>query len=705
MADTLIERLRAGGIVHPQVTIAEAQRCGLRLAVACAMLEKETSGGHNVFGHDPTIFVGAGQVTRAKYEAYKKRRVSSGNRSMQGVGPCQLTWWEFQDEADREGGCWKPEINIRIGFRRLAANIKAHGEADGARRYNGVGKAAEAYSADLLKRAAAWEQRLAGHLPAHDGVPTPLDDGRQPVQRGDSGPVVAKLTRRLSRLRSPKTGKPYLDGARKRLDAEAEAALRAFQGDHRLVVDGIFGPRSQRKLTRALSLQRNKPTPAPSPAPHPVADAAKKRANLRTLVARLQRFDAETGEAWDAIVRYSARRQTVLEHRQAAVLSSEPALAAAINDGFAAVTAELKEIDGALDTLLAMERAEEQAVTTTVAAEAPPAPAADQGKAPVQVVEAATPPPPVNEGPAPPAPTAVPPTPAKPKRELTQLTDEELLERIDHLDRAIDRARTVLIRRYAEVEKDVARLAPPKPAPDGKVVAKPQPKPQPRRPARRPATTMSPAQVKDLQSALNAFMDKRLDGVGPLVVDGVKGRATVKAIRQAKHFLGYKGPGAKSPKIDEKFLDRLRHPRSVRYSNAAMVSRGARRRRKQRKMAKLNAVARPGVVQFDGKSVAAWIQPYLVWARQNGWTGTLTSGWRDPVYSEHLCLNMCGAPTCAGRCAGRTSNHAGSNKPAGAIDVSDYVTFGRLMARCPYTPRLQNQLGARDPVHFSASGH
>ena len=105
-SDTLIERLQAGGIVHPKVTVAEAQRAGLRLAVACAMLEKETAGGHNVFGHDPTIFVGAGQVTKAKYQAYKQRRVSSGNKSMQGVGPCQLTWYEFQDEADREGGCW-----------------------------------------------------------------------------------------------------------------------------------------------------------------------------------------------------------------------------------------------------------------------------------------------------------------------------------------------------------------------------------------------------------------------------------------------------------------------------------------------------------------------------------------------------------------------------------------------------------------------
>src|SRR4051812_41044514 len=155
-ADTLIERLRAGGIVHPKVTVAEAQRAGLRLAVACAMLEKETSGGHNVFGHDPTIFVGAGKVTKAKYLAYKQQRVASGNRRMQGVGPCQLTWYEFQDEADREGGCWRPEINIRIGFRRLAANIKQYGEADGARRYNGTGPAADAYSADLLRRAGPW---------------------------------------------------------------------------------------------------------------------------------------------------------------------------------------------------------------------------------------------------------------------------------------------------------------------------------------------------------------------------------------------------------------------------------------------------------------------------------------------------------------------------------------------------------------------
>src|SRR5919206_5294985 len=96
-SDTLIERLRAGGIVHPRITVAEAQRAGLRLPIACAMLEKESSGGHNVFGHDPTIFVGAGQVTREKYRAYKKQRGPEGKGGMQGVGPMQLTWYSIQD--------------------------------------------------------------------------------------------------------------------------------------------------------------------------------------------------------------------------------------------------------------------------------------------------------------------------------------------------------------------------------------------------------------------------------------------------------------------------------------------------------------------------------------------------------------------------------------------------------------------------------
>ena len=59
---------------------------------------------------------------------------------MQGVGPCQLTWWELQDAADAQGGCWRPEINMRVGFGHLAALVKRYGECRRRAPYNGSGR-------------------------------------------------------------------------------------------------------------------------------------------------------------------------------------------------------------------------------------------------------------------------------------------------------------------------------------------------------------------------------------------------------------------------------------------------------------------------------------------------------------------------------------------------------------------------------------
>src|SRR5262249_41772179 len=162
-------------------------------------------------------------------------------------------------------------------------------------------------------------------------------------------------------------------------------------------------------------------------------------------------------------------------------------------------------------------------------------------------------------------------------------------------------------------------------------------KPKPKRP-----TTMSPDQVKSLQQSLNAFSSKRLKNVAPIMADGVKGKATVKRIREAKNYLGYTGKERNSAKVDKEFLQRLRHPRSARYSNPRMLTRALRRRRKQKKAAKLSLAPRAGVATFDSRPVAAWMLPYLQWARDNGWKGTLNSGWRDPAHSEELCLQMCG---------------------------------------------------------------
>lgn len=148
------------GIQNAGVAYEEAVRCGISLSLACALLEQESGGGANVFGHDPTICVGWGSVTWLKYAWYKTRRRRSGNRLMQGVGPCQLTWWSTQDEADREGGCHLPRFNMRVGFRHLKYNVRRYGMRSGIAAYNGSGAAALRYSEQVMARERVWSRRF-----------------------------------------------------------------------------------------------------------------------------------------------------------------------------------------------------------------------------------------------------------------------------------------------------------------------------------------------------------------------------------------------------------------------------------------------------------------------------------------------------------------------------------------------------------------
>lgn len=156
----VVEFLREHGIAYPITTLQEARAAGISLSLACAFLEQESGGGHNVFGHDP-VRRGqrkGGKVTKTRYALYKRlRKLGFG---MQGVGPMQLTWYELQDEADAQGGCWQPRYNMRVGFRHAAAAIRTYGERDGIRRYNGSGAAAEAYAKSVLARKAQWHSRL-----------------------------------------------------------------------------------------------------------------------------------------------------------------------------------------------------------------------------------------------------------------------------------------------------------------------------------------------------------------------------------------------------------------------------------------------------------------------------------------------------------------------------------------------------------------
>lgn len=75
---------------------------------------------------------------------------------------------------------------------------------------------------------------------------------RRALKRGSKGRAVVALTRRLSFVHSREDGKPYLDGKRGVFDVETEAALRKFQREHQLEVDGVLGPHSQSQLMASV---------------------------------------------------------------------------------------------------------------------------------------------------------------------------------------------------------------------------------------------------------------------------------------------------------------------------------------------------------------------------------------------------------------------------------------------------------------------
>jgi uncharacterized protein YcbK (DUF882 family) len=522
MADAkLIQRLQAGGIKAPEMAIAEARNAGLDLAYACALLEKESGGGANVFGHDRDangryIFPardGAVAVTEELYREYKRRRVASGNRLMQGAGPAQLTWWEFQDEADREGGCWKPAVNMRVGFRRLASLMRQHGEADGARRYNGSGPAAEAYSADLRAKARAWKARL-------DGVPMPA--APQLLRRGDEGRQVEKLTKRLSYVRRRGSKERYLDGARKRLDAEAEAAVKAFQRDHALDDDGVVGSKTALKLNRAVRLETAKREKEREKKP---ADSGgvvvtppppkRRRARLPGLVEELKRRDAETDRAWTAIATYGRRRQQLLERLEAKAAGGGgggKGEAPAEAEGMREMTEILLRIEAKLTQLVEVEQRE------LAAEEAEPPAGGGSGGGAVTpsgstVVQVVSPPAPPAQAPPESGPAGngvFAPAPA-PARDLGDLSDAELLQRVERLDRALGRARTVLIRRYISVETELARLGvKPKEPREPKKEKK---EPRERDPARDEAVVLDPGdkawRIKQSKVALARYLKRQ----------------------------------------------------------------------------------------------------------------------------------------------------------------------------------------------------
>ena len=101
------------------------------------------------------------------------------------------------------------------------------------------------------------------------------------------------------------------------------------------------------------------------------------------------------------------------------------------------------------------------------------------------------------------------------------------------------------------------------------------------------------------------------------------------------------------------------------------------------------------VVDPSGKLVAGWIEPILAWARQHGWSGSVTSGYRS--YAQQAAIYNSGVRPAA---VPGTSNHEGTVYPRGAVDVSDASQLSAVLSRSPYASTLV-WAGSKDPVHFS----
>jgi peptidoglycan hydrolase-like protein with peptidoglycan-binding domain len=529
---------------------------------------------------------------------------------------------------------------------------------------------------------------------------------RLPLQKGHKDGkkrLVSKVQRQLG------------GEASGRFSSGTEKAVKRWQslhdGDGRrvarsrgLVVDGVVGPKTWRAMFRGSvqGTESKDGETAQSPdvltTPRP-----RERMKLPALVAEFVRLQKKTERAWETVVLQGGRRRQSLAEARASSLGELSAILLRIEDKLEALV-EL----GRSDTT----SAEAQLVAASLKSDAGQGGSMETGGKVGSDESSKS------------DPSAVPnptgngagqgPTSTVARGALKDLSDNQLVKEIEELETALGQSRAVLIRRYLNADRELTpstrdavkprrsrrgsderKTSGAKRAPSAKRRRRVEPSdhtPQPR---------VDPDEVSGLQRSLNRFTDRFLKGLGPILVDGDRGPVTRKRIVLAKYHLGYRGQEQRSADVTPEFLRHLRSPRTVR---PGMLARASGRRRKQRRNARRASASRAGVADFDGRPVASWMVPHLRWAREQGWKGTVISGYREPADSEDICRQQCGAPSCPGTCAGRASNHSGKVQPTGALDLSEHVRFAELMRSCPHSPRIFNALGPADPNHFSATG-
>lgn len=213
------EILTKHGFVHTDELVRAAGETGVPLHIAAAMVEKESSGGYNVYGNDgrgvysSTDPLGErpvpNRVTATNYARFEQRVLAGAVSN--GVGPTQITYPPYIRQAKEQGvRLWLPYENMRFGLKILAGHLRGLFDAAGIEQagtlYNAgnLNNGINAYGRDLATKAAIWKTRLhqeAGTMRTALGWTSPSGSGSKRI-----GPHIAHPTNpRLLTMRNDAT--------------------------------------------------------------------------------------------------------------------------------------------------------------------------------------------------------------------------------------------------------------------------------------------------------------------------------------------------------------------------------------------------------------------------------------------------------------------------------------------------------------------
>lgn len=158
----LAYRIRKNGGRYGYRIVTAADRAGIPVSLACALVEQE-SDFRNIFGCDLGNRSSAPwcrqDVTRERVQDLL-HYVAHGGPS-NGVGLTQLTSIGFIQRAEAMGGAHLPKHQLSVGFAILEALIRRYGERQGIGAYNGgAGNPQWGYADQVLSRKARWKRVL-----------------------------------------------------------------------------------------------------------------------------------------------------------------------------------------------------------------------------------------------------------------------------------------------------------------------------------------------------------------------------------------------------------------------------------------------------------------------------------------------------------------------------------------------------------------